>query len=260
LFKIKMPTKFSVSVKVAYKKVSDVKVAGRVPSKKEICKYLKSKKFVTPLAKRMTDYQYKVTGAKLDEQLNLTFTATAKSDVTASRVKEDISGSVGIEKCSGSEFPGPCFIPSADGKQVLAIVKISGVKASASGASSPRKQSRKTPSKRVSPKTPKRKDCPSDKIRNPATGRCVSKSGPTGKDILRKTLPRPGGKYCGSGRIYDPVERKCVSKTSAVGKKLVAMSPKRTGKSCPSDSIVNPATGRCVKKSGPIGKKILAKN
>ena len=69
------------------------------------------------------------------------------------------------------------------------------------------------------------KPCPPDKIRNPATGRCVSKSGPIGKKILGSSKPQ---------------------------------TPKPTKKDCPSDKIMNPATGRCVSRTGPTGKKILA--
>ena len=73
------------------------------------------------------------------------------------------------------------------------------------------------------------KPCPPDKIRNPATGRCVSKSGPTGKRILGSTKhqkPKPS---------------------------------KPSKKDCPAGKIRNPATGRCVSRTGPTGKKILGK-
>ena len=67
-----------------------------------------------------------------------------------------------------------------------------------------------------------------NKIRNPATGKCVSKTGPTGKKILA------------AKRTKTPKRKPSVKKA------------------CPSDKVMNPATGRCVSKSGPTGKKILA--
>jgi septin family protein len=74
----------------------------------------------------------------------------------------------------------------------------------------------------------KMKPCAPDQIRNPATGRCVSRTGAIGRKIL-------------SGR---------------------ATAHHRTGaqKPCPPDQIRNPATGRCVSRTGAIGRKILGAN
>ena len=71
------------------------------------------------------------------------------------------------------------------------------------------------------------KPCPQDKVRNPATGRCVSKTGAIGKRILGSKTPQ-------SPKPNTPAK-----------------------KSCPQDKVRNPATGRCVSKTGAIGKKIL---
>lgn len=187
-----MIRKFSVSVKIAYKKHGDEPARGRLPSKKGIHDYLKSKKYVTKLAKRIAGPSVTVSSVKLDEQLNLMFTATYKSDknfmgkpVTTRTVREEMSDSVGIEKCSGSEFPGPCFIPTADGKRILGHVKVTSVRVTAmmSKAKTPMRTS--SPKRRSSPKSPSAKPCRvPGKIRNPATGRCVSRDGPTGRKIL----------------------------------------------------------------------------
>lgn len=67
--------------------------------------------------------------------------------------------------------------------------------------------------------------CPSDKILNPKTNRCVSKTGKIGKQILNQNLsPIPENKI-----------------------------------KCPSDKILNPKTNRCVLKTGKIGKELLKK-
>ena len=71
------------------------------------------------------------------------------------------------------------------------------------------------------------KTCPPDKILNPASNRCVKRTGKIGKTILSNQSPsRP--------------QRTTVLKT------------------CPTDKILNPTTGRCVKRTGKIGKEILA--
>ena len=74
------------------------------------------------------------------------------------------------------------------------------------------------------------KKCPPYKILNPKTDRCVSRSGQTGKKILK------------SMGIQNINQGKKVNK----GKKV-----------CPPDKILNPKTDRCVSRSGQTGKKIL---
>jgi serine/threonine protein kinase len=82
------------------------------------------------------------------------------------------------------------------------------------------------------------KPCKTDEIRNPATNRCVKKSGKVGKELLKK---KPSS-----------------NKSPRVSSKK---SPKKKSeKKCKSDEIRNPATKRCVKKSGKIGKELLKKS
>ena len=69
------------------------------------------------------------------------------------------------------------------------------------------------------------KKCKPDEILNPATNRCVKKSGPTGKKLL--------------GQALVPVKK--------------AKEPKK----CKEDEIFNPVTERCVKRTGEIGKLLV---
>jgi ribA/ribD-fused uncharacterized protein len=76
------------------------------------------------------------------------------------------------------------------------------------------------------------KGCPPDKILNPATGRCVSRTAKLGKSILQNQTRKASPKKA---------------------------SPKNVSiKACPPDKIVNPATGRCVSRTAKIGRSILA--
>ena len=75
------------------------------------------------------------------------------------------------------------------------------------------------------------KVCPEDKILNPPTNRCVSKTGSIGKKILKEKTKKDKSK----------------SKSKSPDKPKV----------CPEDKVLNPPTNRCVSKTGLIGKKIL---
>jgi len=72
------------------------------------------------------------------------------------------------------------------------------------------------------------KKCPIDKIVNPASGRCVKRTGKIGKELIEKKRMKP----------------KCT---------------KRLRPTCPKDKILNPASGRCVKRTGKIGKELIEK-
>lgn len=81
-----------------------------------------------------------------------------------------------------------------------------------------------------------KKECPSGKILNPKTGRCVLRTGRRGKKLLARQSVK-----------------KVVKKASV--KKTV----KKDEKECPPGKIVNPKTGNCVLKTGRLGKKLLAR-
>lgn len=154
-------------------------------------------------------------------------------------------------------------------------------------------------------------NCPSNKICNPKTGRCVLKSGAIGKALLKKrsspkkasrqsrrvsrlkSSPKRGsgkctGVNCPSNKICNPKTGKCVLKNGVIGKKLIKhssrkkssrrksrrvsrrkssrrkSSPKKASEKCANvictaDKVCNPKTGKCVLKNGSIGKIIMQK-
>jgi len=79
------------------------------------------------------------------------------------------------------------------------------------------------------------KNCKSDKIINPITGRCVKRTGKIGKQILSESKNNVESE---SKNSYD----------------------KKSKSKCKSDQIINPRTGRCVKRTGKIGKQILSES
>lgn len=131
------------------------------------------------------------------------------------------------------------------------------------------------------------KPCEPDKIRNPATKRCVGRTTKLGKDILAKLqAPNqpvelkqahiPGQpKICPNEKVLNPATNRCVGRTTKLGRDILAkrqiisssdssmIQPKnitRKAKSCPADKILNPKTYRCVSRTSKIGKDILANN
>jgi hypothetical protein len=87
--------------------------------------------------------------------------------------------------------------------------------------------------------------CPSGKIINPDTLKCVNIDGRIGRRILANKCP--------SDKIINPDTLKCVSKTGKTGKRILASK-------CPSDKIINPDTLRCVKREGRIGRSLTRKS
>jgi superfamily II DNA or RNA helicase len=77
------------------------------------------------------------------------------------------------------------------------------------------------------------KKCPKTKICNPASGRCVNRTGTIGKQLVHRRHPSP----------IRP--RPSKSKDKCVAKK------------CPKTKICNPASGRCVNRTGTIGKQLI---
>lgn len=69
-------------------------------------------------------------------------------------------------------------------------------------------------------------------------------------------------KVCPPDKIYNPASKRCVLKTGKVGKKILLMEPligqqSSIGKKCPPDKVLNPESNRCVSKTGKIGRKVL---
>ena len=67
------------------------------------------------------------------------------------------------------------------------------------------------------------KDCPPDKILNPATNRCVSKTGAIGKKLIGVVKTKVIKQDCPPDKILNPATKRCVSKTGAIGKKLIGL-------------------------------------
>jgi len=110
------------------------------------------------------------------------------------------------------------------------------------------KKSRKSPA----PKEPK--PCNSDQIRNPKTGRCVLKTSPLGKKIMKEM---GGGSRRASSRRASSRRASSRRASSRRASSRRASSVKKGRKACNKDQIRNPKTGRCVLKTSPLGKKIM---
>ena len=145
------------------------------------------------------------------------------------------------------------------------------------------------------------KICKEDQIYNPATRRCVKRSGKTGKLLVRnqhgiqvnsnksKGIPNINSvhsnkksiqvdvhsnpfklgnslntsvkKVCKEDQIYNPATRRCVKRSGKTGKLLVinqhGIQVNSVKKVCKEDQIYNPATRRCVKRNGKTGKLLV---
>lgn len=99
----------------------------------------------------------------------------------------------------------------------------------------------------------KKKMCPSGKIYNPKTKRCVNRDGKVGKTLLETmSKGKKGSSTCPSDKIYNPKTKRCVNRDGKIGKTLLGIQNE-----CSKGKIRNPATGRCVNKNGRIGKRII---
>ena len=151
-------------------------------------------------------------------------------------------------------------------------------KASPKKKATPKKKA--SPVKKATPKkkaSPVKKKCPPGKIENPATKRCVSKTGKIGKTLgssPKKSQPKksPPKKKCPPGKIENPATGKCVLRNGKIGKTIPSpkkssekktspvkksASKKASEKKCPPGKILNPASGKCVLRTGKIGKKLV---
>ena len=97
---------------------------------------------------------------------------------------------------------------------------------------------------RASPKQ-HRKACNPNQVRNPKSGRCVLKSSPLGKKIMKEM---GGSRKTSSRRSRRASSQKTSSRRA---------SPKKHNKACNANQVRNPKSGRCVLKSSPLGKKIM---
>lgn len=70
-------------------------------------------------------------------------------------------------------------------------------------------------------------------------------------------------KKCKDDEILNPASNRCVKRSGAIGKRLLANkspknAPKKELKKCKDEEILNPKTNRCVSKTGKIGKALVA--
>lgn len=118
--------------------------------------------------------------------------------------------------------------------------------------------------------------CPTDKVCNPSSGRCVNTNGTIGRNIQKhiqqpvpllqtKTENKPCKAKCSNDQICNPKTGRCVSRAGTIGKKLIGsnkplIEEKKIDlckdKNCGSDKVCNPKTGRCVAKNGLVGRKL----
>ena len=79
------------------------------------------------------------------------------------------------------------------------------------------------------------------------------------------------GSKCPPDKILNPATNRCVNRTGKIGIKLLADTPtsdtptsdtpnQEKTKKCDKDKILNPATNRCVKRTSKIGKSLEKKN
>jgi len=62
-------------------------------------------------------------------------------------------------------------------------------------------------------------------------------------------------KICDENKIRNPITKRCVSKTSSLGKKIIESIELNI--ICPDDKILNPKTNKCISKKNGLGKKLL---
>ena len=93
--------------------------------------------------------------------------------------------------------------------------------------------------------------CPSGKILNPRTNRCVKKTGRIGKKLILTK-----DKECDENKVLNPKTKRCVKKLSRIGRKLSPVYYNERSKNCASGKILNPRTKRCVKKDGRVGRRV----
>lgn len=77
-----------------------------------------------------------------------------------------------------------------------------------------------------------KKECSKTQIRNPLTGRCISTTGVTAKNLKKRNIIRS-------------------STSSPIKKKTIKIK-----KRCKDHQVLNPKTNRCVKKDGAVAKKL----
>lgn len=101
--------------------------------------------------------------------------------------------------------------------------------------------------------------CGAGQVRNPATGRCVSRGGNIGRrvrfDAGNVLTPRPARRPRPA-----PAVRPARPPAPAVAALPPAAAAAAVGRPCPPNQVRNPESGRCVSRTGAIGRRVLRRN
>jgi hypothetical protein len=123
--------------------------------------------------------------------------------------------------------------------------------------------------------------CPSGKICNPSSGRCVNINGAVGRNLVHgqavsQIIQKIGEKQCKTpclaNKICNPKTGRCVARAGPIGKRLILGEDKQSSnvkagkkedlcsdQKCPADKVCNPKSGKCVLRTGKIGREITKK-
>lgn len=113
--------------------------------------------------------------------------------------------------------------------------------------------------------------CPPNKILNPKTKKCVSRTGKIGRKLVQSSKSKssaekkkPPTKICPPNKIINPKTKRCVSRIGKIGREIVNKIKPKPGSLkdvtiCPPNKILNPKTKRCVLRSGKIGRELVKK-
>lgn len=104
--------------------------------------------------------------------------------------------------------------------------------------------------------TRKKKECPSDKILNPETKRCIKKTSAKAKKIMKdNVIVIPSSSISSSS--LPRINLKMTQKRKTSPPKSQTMTQKK--KTCPPEKILNPKTNRCIYKNGVVAKQLIKK-
>jgi hypothetical protein len=98
------------------------------------------------------------------------------------------------------------------------------------------------------PRSIKRR-CPSGKVLNPLTNRCINRSGKLAKRMRK----------CPSGKVLNPLTDRCINRSGDLAKRIkrsIKRGIKRSIKRCPSGKVLNPLTNRCINRDGKVANRL----
>jgi hypothetical protein len=101
--------------------------------------------------------------------------------------------------------------------------------------------------------------CDNDKIKNPATKRCISKETAMKKNLVKSFVIQRSEpklkitKVCPEGKVLNPKTNRCIKIKANIKPKKA--SAKANTKVCPEGKVLNPKTNRCIKIKANIKPK-----